>query len=50
MPHSWKAYEVARLIADRLLDAEFIQQKDWLTIRGIIQIILEEQEETEERV
>ena len=43
MPHSWKAYEVAKEIGDRLLEAEYIKKKDYLTVRGIIQIMLEEE-------
>jgi len=42
VPHSWKAYETAKNIADRLLVANCIKKKDYDMVRGIIQITLEE--------
>ena len=44
MPHSWKAYKKAKEIADCLVEARFIENKEFvkLYVRGIIQIKLEE--------
>jgi hypothetical protein len=39
--HSWKAYELSREIAETLLEAKLIAQKDTLMVRGIIQIRME---------
>ena len=39
--HSWKAYELSREIAERLLEARLIAQEDILMVRGIIQIRME---------
>jgi hypothetical protein len=42
MPHSWKAFDIARLIVEQLLEASLIKSEDALRVQGIIQIILEE--------
>lgn len=44
MPHRWKAYEKAKEITDCLVEARFIENKEFtkLYVRGIIQIKLEE--------
>ena len=42
MVHSWWAYELAERLAERLLDAGLVAEKDLLTVRGIIQIEMEE--------
>ena len=42
MPHSWKAYEKAKKITDQLVEGKFIREKDVMMIRGIIQLVLEE--------
>jgi len=41
MTHSWKAYELAKSIAERLHEAGIIADKDLLMVRGIIQIKME---------
>ena len=41
MPHSWKAYDLAKSIAERLHEAGLIADKDLLMTRGIIQIKME---------
>jgi len=42
MPHSWKAYELSMKIAETLLEAKLILDKDILMVRGIIQIKIED--------
>ena len=42
MPHSWKAYELSKKIAETLLEARLIVDKDILMVRGIIQIKIED--------
>jgi len=42
MPHSWKAYTIAEVIGNQLLEGRLISKKDLLKVRGIIQIILED--------
>jgi len=41
MAHSWRAYELAKSIAERLHEAGLIANKDLLMTRGIIQIMME---------
>ena len=41
MPHSWKAFDIAKEIVDRLVEAKIISN-DILIARGLIQIYLEE--------
>ena len=41
MPHSWKAYKLAKNIADLLHESGIIADKDLLMTRGIIQIEIE---------
>lgn len=43
--HSWKAYDLSRKIAESLLEASLIEQKDLLMVRGIIQIKMEDEGE-----
>jgi len=43
MPHNWRWYYTAEDIARRLLQCGLIDEKDVLKIRGIIQIVLEEE-------
>ena len=42
MPHSWKAYEKAKEIADCLAEAGLITRSEKEKVWGIIQIKLEE--------
>ena len=38
MPHSWKAYELAKSIGERLYEAGMIADKDLLMVRVLILI------------
>jgi hypothetical protein len=42
MPHSWKAYELAMEIAYRLIQGNYIDPKNSDMVRGIIQIVIED--------
>ena len=42
MVHSWRAYELAQRLAERLREAGLVAEKDLLKVRGIIQIEMEE--------
>ena len=43
MTHNWRWYEMAQRIAEQLLEAKLINEKDMLKVREIIQIVLEEE-------
>jgi len=48
LPHSWKAYDKAKEIAEALREAGYITTEfEMSKVRGIIQIILEKEPETE---
>ena len=49
MAHNWLAYNIAKTIADSLIEGELIKRKDMLKIRGIIQIALEDNIELKRR-
>jgi len=42
LPHSWKAFDLAKKITDCLIEAGIIDKKNELKARGIIQIKMEE--------
>ena len=42
MPHSWIAFDIAEMIVTQLIEGGLAKRGDELKIRGIIQIILED--------
>lgn len=44
MPHSWKAFDIAKDITDALVRSKIIEDKEFIQLktRGIIQIIIED--------
>ena len=42
MPHDWRMFKIAEKITKQLLEAQLINKKDELRVRGIIQITLED--------
>lgn len=42
MPHNWRAYELAKKITEQLIEGKHVTEKGRDTVRGIIQITLED--------
>lgn len=42
MPHQWTAFEYALKVGEKLKELNLIKEKDELQVRGILQIMLED--------